>query len=360
MAKICQIGAGMVGRTMALDLSTNHDLYLADFNLDHLESIKLTSPSIHIKQLDVNIKSDLVDFIEPADIVLLAVPGFMGYRTLKVILESRKDVVDISFSPENLMKLSDIAVKNNVTAIFDTGVAPGLPNYALGFHNKEIDIQSFEYYVGGLPLFPEPPFNYKAPFSPIDVIEEYTRPARMMKDNKIITKPAMSDLEIKGFKGVGELEAFNTDGLRSILYTMNHISNMKEKTLRYPGHIKLVQEYLKDGRFEPKNIKKTSKELFQAWKLKKDEPEFTLLDIIIKSPDKVIKYHLYDEFDSINKNSSMARTTGYTATASIHLILNNLFNKKGVFPPEIVGEKQECFEFIVSYLKDRKVNFKKV
>ena len=360
MAKICQVGAGMIGKTMALDLSKDHELFVADFNLDHLEYLKSISPSISTQQLDINIKSDLVKFIETADIVLLAVPGFMGYKTLKIILESKKDVVDISFSPENLMELSNLATENNVTAIFDTGVAPGLPNYALGFYNNELDIKSFEYYVGGLPLFPEPPFNYKAPFSPIDVIEEYTRPARMMINHKVITKPAMSDLKIKSFKDVGDLEAFNTDGLRSILTTMKHIPNMKEKTLRYPGHIDLIQNYFKDGKFKPEKIKQTSEELFKAWNLKKDEPEFTLLDIIITSSDKVIKYHLYDEFDPINKNSSMARTTGYTATASIHLILNNLFNKKGVFPPEVVGGQKGCFKFIASYLNDRNVKLKKV
>ena len=96
----------------------------------------------------------------------------------------QKNVVDISFSPENLSQLSDVAIQNNVTAIYDAGVAPGLPNYLIGYYNNKINIKNFTYYVGGLPLNPEPPFNYKAPFSPIDVIEEYTRPARMMVNKR--------------------------------------------------------------------------------------------------------------------------------------------------------------------------------
>ena len=127
-------------------------------------------PSIITHSLDVLNKQKLSSFIKKADIVLLAVPGYLGYSALKTIISSGKNVVDISFSPENIMKLNDIAIQNNVTAIFDAGVAPGLPNYIFGYHDSFENIKSFKYYVGGLPKFPKRPFNYKAPFSPIDVI----------------------------------------------------------------------------------------------------------------------------------------------------------------------------------------------
>src|SRR6476619_3048348 len=115
-----------------------------------------------------------------------------------------------------------------------------MSNLILGLHNEEMKITCFECYVGGLPANPQPPFYYKAPFSPIDVIQEYVRPARLVEDGKVVTKPAMSDKELMQFDEVGELEAFNTDGLRSLIITMNHIRDMKEKTLRYPGHHSLI------------------------------------------------------------------------------------------------------------------------
>ncbi len=360
MAKVFQIGAGLIGKTMAIDLSKDHDLHLADFDVENLRKVKSINPQIKVESFNIKNKFDLKNFIQPADIVLLAVPGFLGFQTLKTILECKKNVVDISFSPENLSQLSDFAIENNVTAIYDAGVAPGLPNYLIGYYNSKINIKSFTYYVGGLPLNPEPPFNYKAPFSPIDVIEEYTRPARMMINKKVKVKPAMSDLEIIEFEKVGKLEAFNTDGLRSLIETMKHIPNMKEKTLRYPGHVALIQEYFKQGMFSKDNINKTSKELFKAWKLRDEEKEFTLLKIIFESDTDIIKYSLYDEYDSVNKNSSMARTTGFTATASINLLLDNFFTRKGVFPPEVVGANKSCVDFIMSYLKDRAILFKKV
>jgi len=355
MKNIYQIGAGMVGSAMAIDLSKNHNLFLADYDLNALKTIQSKNSNIQISQLDVTDSKALSEWIAPADIVLLAVPGFLGYKALETIINSGKNVVDISFSPENILDLNPLAVEKGVTVIVDAGVAPGIPNYLLGYWDAQLNIESFEYYVGGLPKHPQPPFNYKAPFSPIDVIEEYTRPARMLVDHEIITQPALSDIERMKFEDAGTLEAFNTDGLRSLLSTMNHIPNLKEKTLRYPGHAELMLEYHNKGLFNDKNIDETSKKLFEAWKLDENEIEFTVLDIIIKGDMKIITYHLYDEFNLESRTSSMARTTGYTATASINLILESLWNDYGVFPPEMVGVKPECIQFILQYLSQRDV-----
>jgi len=345
----------MIGSAMALDLAKNHDVFLSDNNKKSLAKIQSQNNSIEIQQLDVTNKSALSQWIQPADIVLLAVPGFLGYEALKTIIETGKHVVDISFSQENVLDLNTLAKKNNVISIVDAGVAPGIPNYLLGYWNSKIEIKSFEYYVGGLPKNPTPPFYYKAPFSPIDVIEEYMRPARMMIDGKLITRPALSDLETIEFEEVGKLEAFNTDGLRSILSTMNHVPNMKEKTLRYPKHAQLMINYKNKGLFDEDNIQETSRQLFKDWKLEENEQEFTIMDIIIEGTTEKIKYHLYDEFNTTSQTSSMARTTGYTATATINLILEKLWIDSGVFPPEIIGKKEQCMHHILNYLETRNI-----
>jgi len=351
MKKIFQVGAGLVGKTMALDLSKNHELHLCDTNLNLLEKIKSENNSIHIYQIDVQNKEVFTSWIADADIVLLAVPGFLGYEALKLIIECGKNVVDISFAPEDVLTLNELAVKNNVCAVVDAGVAPGIPNFLLGYWNSKMLINEFEYFVGGLPKNPKPPYNYKAPFSPIDVIEEYTRPARMMIDSKIETKPALSEIEKINIMDVGELEAFNTDGLRSLLITMSHIPNMKEKTLRYPGHASLMQSIINKDDFEDR-----IKSLLLDWKLEKDEPEFTVLDINIYGNEKNIHYHMYDEIDFISNASSMARTTGFTATATVNMLLENLWIENGVSAPEIVGSNEKCYNFLINYLKERNVN----
>ena len=374
MSKIIVLGAGMVGSAMAMDLAGKHDVTLTDIDINVLNKVKKKFSALDIAQLDVTVKTDLQNAISKFDIVVCAVPGFLGYQTLKCIIEAGKDVVDISFFPENALELDDLAKKHNVTAIVDCGVAPGMGNILLGYHNEKMKISDFLCLVGGLPKIRKFPFEYKAPFSPVDVIEEYTRPARYIENGQLVVKEALSDSEYYDFEGVGTLEAFNSDGLRSLIFTMPHIPNMKEKTLRYPGHIEYIKVLKSSGFFDKKPVEIngnmispidfTNKILFNEWKLGEDEEEFTVMKIIIKGEndngEKVeIIYDLYDTYDKNTGVSSMARTTGYTATAATNMILDGYFDEKGVFPPELVGKYDECYRYILDYLEERNVIYKK-
>ncbi|MEI9943745.1 MAG: saccharopine dehydrogenase C-terminal domain-containing protein [Chitinophagaceae bacterium] len=365
---IAVLGAGMVGRAIALDLAKEHTVTSFDFNNDNLIALKNSNAAIQTITADLSQFGQYNAWLSSFDMVVSAVPGFMGYKTLEAVINAGKDVVDISFFPEDALQLDKLAKEKSVTAITDCGIAPGMSNFILGRWNEEMKIKSFACYVGGLPKERKPPFQYKAPFSPVDVIQEYIRPARLVENGKIVTKPALSDREILSFDKAGELEAFNTDGLRSLIYIMGHILDMKEKTLRYPGHIDLIIALKQAGFFDETTIRIndnaitplefTSKILVDQWKLGPEEEEFTVMKVIIEGEDKTITYDLYDEYDPLTKTSSMARTTGYTCTAAVNLIATKLFTEKGVFPPELIGKRKDCFEFVVKYLKERNVNWK--
>ena len=362
----------MVGSAMALDLVKDHEVCLCDANEDRLKFFNGINPDLSLRHLDVTNVIDLQEAISSFDIVLSAVPGFLGFNTLRSIIEAKKDVVDISFFPENALDLDTLALENNVTAVVDCGVAPGMDNIILGRYNEVLKLTDFECLVGGLPKVKQWPFNYKAPFSPIDVIEEYTRPARYVENGTIVTREALSDVEFVEFDNVGTLESFNTDGLRSILYTMSHIPNMKEKTLRYPGHVEYMKVLKESGFFSSKPVEIdgnqiapidiSSKLLFDAWRLNPNDEELTVMRVSLrgvnkKGQQKEVIYELYDEYCKKTKTSSMSRTTGYTATAMVNLVLNKSFQTKGVFPPELIGKHEDCFNFIMSYLEDRGVNY---
>ncbi|MFP4468262.1 MAG: saccharopine dehydrogenase family protein [Bacteroidales bacterium] len=369
--KILVLGAGMIGKAIAIDLSDIYAVTSADIDKKSLDFLSENYP---IKGVAVNLmEEDAVgSLVKDFDLVVSAVPGFMGYDILKTVIEAGKNIVDISFMPEDFMELNALAAEKGVTAITDAGVAPGLPNLFAGRLNETMEISDFEYMVGGLPRVKVYPFYYKAPFSPIDVVEEYTRPARYIEKGKWMTKPAMSEPELVFFDKVGTLEAFYTDGLRSLLRNMDHIPNMKEKTLRYPGHIQLIQALKTAGFFDTeasvtvnntsiRPIDFTSRVLIRDWQLDPNEPEFTVMRIEVRGKEdgnkvKVV-YDLYDEYDQDNKISSMARTTGFTATANAGLILTGTFTGKGVYPLELIGMDQECFDFVMDYLEVRDITF---
>ncbi|PHX75034.1 MAG: saccharopine dehydrogenase [Chitinophagaceae bacterium] len=368
---IAILGAGMVGSAMAKDLSSHFDVCSFDINQEALNTLSASGFKIKTKKADLQDYQNYPAMLEGFDLIVSAVPGYMGFNTLKAIINSGKDCADISFFPENALDLDSLAKEKQVTVITDIGVAPGMSNLIIGFYDQQITINSFEIYVGGLPKVRKKPFEYKAPFSPIDVIEEYTRPARLFEHGRIIVKQALSEKELIEFDGLGTLEAFNTDGLRSLLFTMSHIKDQKEKTLRYPGHSELIiglqqagffsEEPMKFGNemFRPIDI--TSKILFKEWKLAPGDEELTVMKVILHGTEdgnpKKIEYNLLDRYDTTSGISSMSRSTGYTCTAAANLIAQKIFTKKGVYPPELIASTAGCFQFVMDYLKARGVNW---
>ncbi len=372
MSKVIVIGAGMVGSSMAIDMAKKHEVTLTDISLSVLKNVKTEHKKLQILTLDVTDKDTLQKTVKEFDLVICAVPGFLGFRTLRAIIEAGKNVIDISFFSENSLELDALAKEKNVTAIVDCGVAPGMDNIILGHYNEIMKLSDFECLVGGLPKEKKWPFSYKAPFSPIDVIEEYTRPARYVENGHKVVREALTDCDYVQFDKIGTLESFNSDGLRSIIDTMPHIPNMKEKTLRYPGHVEYVRVLKESGFFSTDEIQVngvgvspldfTSKILFNEWKLEKNEEEITVMRITLKGENangqtEEITYDLHDEYCRKTRTSSMSRTTGYTATAAANLFLDGLFLEKGVFPPELVGKHEACFKYFLNYLKERDIHY---
>ncbi len=356
MSDVIVLGAGMVGSAMAIDMANSHDVTLTDINQSVLDHIKRKQNSLRIQKLDVCDKAELQNTIKQYDLVICAVPGFLGFKTLKAIIEAGVNVVDISFFPEHAFELDVLAKERNVTAIVDCGVAPGMGNLILGRYNEKMKLSDFECLVGGLPKQKKWPFYYKAPFSPVDVIQEYTRPARYVENGELVVREPLTDCEYVEFDKVGTLESFNTDGLRSIIYTMPHIPNMKEKTLRYPGHVEYVKVLKESGFFSEEKVEVngiqispidfTSKILINEWKLGEFEEELTVMRVTLKGENakcekEEIIYNLHDEYCKDTRTSSMARTTGYTATAVANLFLEGLFSEKGIFPPELLGSTKD-------------------
>ena len=297
----------------------------------------------------------------------------MGFNMVKSVIEAGKNIVDISFFPENPLELDKLAKKNGVTAIVDCGVSPGMGNILLGHYINKFKINSYKCLVGGLPQKPEKPWGYKAVFSPIDVIEEYTRPVRYRKNGDIKIDTALSKNEVIEFKNVGQFEAWNTDGLRTLLDTTN-IPNMIELTIRHPETIEPIIALRDSGFFSNdeidikgnyvKPIDFTTKLMFSQWKMQPNEHDMTLMRIIIEGNEngenKKIVYDLIDYYDTKTNTTSMARTTGYTCTAAANLLLDNKYDRIGIIPPEVLGQDDNAFNYIIKYLADRNVIYNKV
>ncbi|MGH7507209.1 MAG: saccharopine dehydrogenase family protein [Longimicrobiales bacterium] len=370
--EIVLLGAGRVGHAIARDLAGDgrFQVTVADASAGALERLHGVE-HVRLERADLGDAGALRPLVEPADLVVGAVPGPMGFATLRRVLEAGKHVVDISFFEEDAFALDAIARDNGCIAIVDCGVAPGCSNLILGHLAERLDaVERFWCAVGGLPVERHWPFEYKAPFSPIDVIAEYTRPARFRRGDREVTMPALSEIELIDLPGAGTLEAFNTDGLRTLLHTLP-VPDMVEKTLRYPGHAERMRVFRETGFFSEeatevhgasvRPLGLTARLLFDAWRYSEGEEDLTVMrvevDGVRDGRSVRHRYDLLDRYEPVSGISSMARTTGYTCTAAVRLLEAGLYDRAGITPPEYLGRQDGCFDFMMARLAERGVRW---
>lgn len=355
---------------MVKDLAQEAGLTItvADINPEALTPLAGIS-QVRTCQADLRAPERITALVADADLVICAVPGFMGFETLQTVISAGKHVVDISFFEEDPFLLDRLAREHDVTAVVDCGVAPGLCNILAGHVADLLErLERYVCYVGGLPRVRQWPYEYKAVFSPIDVLEEYTRPARFVEYGREVVRPALSDPELLDFPGIGTLEAFNTDGLRTLQHTLA-APFMKEKTLRYPGHIELMRVFRETGLFDKtpvrvegvsvRPIALTSRLLFERWQLQEGEQDFTVMQVIVEGEQKGQRfrytYDLLDYYDVVTGTTSMARTTGYTATIIARQVLRGQFARRGICPPELIGRDAACYADLLAEYARRKI-----
>ncbi|MHA1881773.1 MAG: saccharopine dehydrogenase C-terminal domain-containing protein [Candidatus Thorarchaeota archaeon] len=370
--RVVVLGAGNVGNVMARELSEDPStkVSIVDINQDVLD--KLTHDNgLHGICADLSNPKTIKDVVKDFDLVIGALPWQIGYNALKAVIEAGKNIVDISFFEEDALSLDALAKEKGVTAVVDCGVAPGSSNIILGYIDSILDkTESFLCYVGGLPVDRTWLFDYRSPYPPIDVIEEYFQLSRYIENGEIVVKPGLSGLELIDFPEVGTLVAIDTDGLRTLIKTMD-IPFMKEKTLRYPGHIEQMKVLRKAGFFNTdeidvkgkmiRPIDLTHKLLLDHWMFEEGDEDHTVMKIVIEGmkDDKKLRYtfNMLDKYDREKRILSIARTTGFTCTAVAQIVLEGKFKEKGIIPPELLGKHSEVYHQVIEYLRKRNVIF---
>ena len=297
------LGGGLVGSFVTRKLwEAGHDVHLFDI-------VNRNTPAhFHFEDAASADHSQ-------SDLVVNMVPGAIGHEVLKALNTGGHRIVDLSFSETTPDKLPS----GTSTVLWDVGIAPGLSNMLVALAQEEFgNLDNVTIKVGGNPAQPDGEWSYMAPFSPHDVIAEYTRPARVVRDGRVETVPAMDDLHSIDAGG-RRMEAFLTDGLRSL--TNLNATAMGEYTVRWPGHIQRYQSTTLDP-----------EELVEAWAFDETRPEFTWLEVKVESGNKTKIWTVEDQ--GRDGDSSMARTTGLVTYACVIAWTKQELFQDGVHPPE--------------------------
>ncbi|MAB71329.1 MAG: saccharopine dehydrogenase, partial [Planctomycetaceae bacterium] len=217
------LGGGLIGSVIAADLAASRGMRVtvADANADSLKSCaRRATRSIETVEADLADAGEIAKAIGNADLVVGALPSGLGMNALETVIDVGRHYVDISFMSEENLHLADRAKKKRLSVVVDIGVAPGMSNMLCGYGARKLDrCDRLEILVGGLPRHRHWPWEYKASWSPGDVLEEYVRPVRVVEKGEIVWKEALAEPELVDFEGVGTLETFLTDGLRSLADT---------------------------------------------------------------------------------------------------------------------------------------------
>ena len=370
--KVLVLGCGQIGSVIGSDFarSVNEaDVVVADKNPERARAVASKMGGVDWIRVDSESRESLSGAFKGFDLAIVALPGDFGYMALKSGVEAGVDIVDTSFSPENPLSLSDEATKKGITIIPDCGVAPGLSNMLVGHAASKLDtVDNAHILVGGIPEKPVPPLGYTVTWSAEGLIDEYIRGAFIVENGRIVEVPALSGLEKIDFPGVGKLEAFYTDGLRTLLHTFPKVRSMYEKTLRYPGHIQKIKLLKELGFFgdEPLEVEGASvhPRIATARILERSLRKPDVGDILammvevdgIRQGEKAgFKYHILDRFDKTGKVTAMARTTAYTASIVAQSLAKGHISEKGVVPPEKLGMEESLFNRVISGLNTRGV-----
>ncbi|MEM4932549.1 MAG: saccharopine dehydrogenase C-terminal domain-containing protein [Desulfurococcaceae archaeon] len=336
------LGAGRIGSFVARELARSFEVLVVDKDMIKLESLR---PLMDTLVLDVSNEDALINIIKGFDIVVNALPGGLGFKVIKACIRTRKDLVDISFMPENPLPLDKEIRDAGITVVIDAGFAPGLSNILIGSIYRELGyIDEGEINVGCLPKNPKPPLYHTVLFSPLDLIDEYLRPARMLRGGKIVETSPLGIIERKKIMGF-EFERFPTDGLRTMLYTIKAI-DLTEYTLRWPGHLEKMKTLWELGFLDKENLAKTLEVILP--KMVHKDVDISVMEVKGKSGNVEIVYTVYDE--ARNGDLSIARTTGYTAISITRLLAMNKLNP-GLVPPETLGIDPWAFNYILNEIR---------
>ena len=376
--KVLVVGCGNIGSVAAEDLAKNMtpavDVTVADRDEKRAEAVaqKVNTSNIDSVRLDVSDNVRLMKDLGRCDVVMGFLPGTLGYRLMQACIEAQRDMVDVSYMAENPMSLNEKAVEAGITIIPDCGLAPGISNLLVGHTVKELDtIHLVRMMVGGLPEKPVPPLEYVVTWSPESLIDEYTRKARIIIKGKMAEVEALTGTESVDFPNVGKLEAFFTDGLRTLMYTVE-ADEMWEKTLRYPGHADKIRLLQALGFFDEKKIdidgltlspRRLAAKLLGKTLSKPEIRDFVALKVVVSGVKDGLKkrqeYLMLDRYDKERHVTAMARTTAYPASIAAQLLLKGEVSEEGVIPPEKLGMDDRIFKMFLGELKNRRIEITK-
>ncbi|SFB16170.1 lysine 6-dehydrogenase [Lentibacillus halodurans] len=357
--KIGVLGSGLMGKEAARDLVSNEGVTavgLADIDMDIAQQVvdQLNSPKLSAYQVNAKDEQELGNYMRQFDVIINALFYSFNEIVAKTAIEVGVHSVDlgghIGHVTDKVLDLKEDAQAAGVTLIPDLGVAPGMINILSGHGAGKLDeLEEIKLYVGGIPVNPEPPFEYNHVFSMEGVFDHYTDPALIIRDGIKQEIESLSEVERVHFEKFGPLEAFHTSGGTSTLsISYPHLKTLEYKTIRYPGHaekFKLLvdlnltrMDYSVDVNGQEINPREVLLKVLDPIVELRDKDDVVLLRVKVSGQKggqpKTHVFEMTTYKDREHNVTAMARATANTISAVAQMIASGTITKRGVYPPE--------------------------
>ncbi|MBL7993963.1 saccharopine dehydrogenase NADP-binding domain-containing protein [bacterium] len=360
--KILVLGAGLMGRAVVFDMLRNpklEELLVADHDAKQLKETEalINNPNelrITYKKLDIDDDKEVAKLMRGCDTVVSAVTYKYNFKLAKLAITNGCNFCDLGGNNTIVnqeLELHEKAKKKLVTIVPDCGLAPGMVSVLVAHGMAKMDeTDNVKIRVGGLPVDPKPPMNYKLVFSVHGLINEYVESCVKIRDGKIIEEAPLIDVEELEFPApFGKLEAFNTSGGTSTLPQTykGKVKNLDYKTIRYPGHCAQFKLLMDLGLMDSKphkvgDAKVAPRELLSGLlmdKLTMEGKDCVLVRVVVEGKKngtpRRIQYQIIDYGDAANNVTAMMRLTSYPISVIAQMMSAGEITEKGAIPQEL-------------------------
>jgi lysine 6-dehydrogenase len=375
------LGAGLQGSACAYDLLQNPDVTevrLADLHVDHLPGFlkPYAGKRLVPTKLDVRDGKAVRETMRGCDGVMSAIPYYFNLEMATAAVDVGVHFCDLGGNTDIVFeqkKLDARAREQKCTVIPDCGLAPGMDVILAQYGISQLDeVDSVRIFVGGLPQHPEGPLKYQIVYSLEGVLDYYTTLSWVMRKGKRAQVTALSEIEPVHFAApLGELEAFHTAGGLSTLPFRyeGKVQTMEYKTLRYPGHAKIMEAIRELGLLDlqPINVKGSqvvprdvAVAAMAPHLTKPESPDLVALRVEVSGRKagaaKKLAWELVDRYDEKHGISAMERTTGYS------LSITGQMQARGEISPFGVHTPDECIPAAkyIAELAKRGINIRQI
>lgn len=357
--KIGVLGSGLMGKEAARDLVQSEGVTavgLADINIDAAQQVvnQLGSPKLTAYQVNAKDEEELGNYMQQFDVVINALFYSFNEIVAETAIKAGVHSVDlgghIGHVTDKVLEMHDDAQTAGVTLIPDLGVAPGMINILSGYGASKLDkLDEIKLYVGGIPVNPEPPFEYNHVFSMEGVFDHYTDPALIIRDGVKQEIESLSEVERVHFEKFGPLEAFHTSGGTSTLsFSYPDLKTLEYKTIRYPGHaekFKLLvdlnltrMDYSVDVNGQEINPREVLLKVLDPIVDLGEKDDVVLLRVKVKGEKadntETHEFEMTTYKDRDHNVTAMAQATANTISVVAQMIADGTISKRGVYPPE--------------------------